>query len=141
MEGMDTHEKGKYFSPNRFWLKVGRMAKKAGQVVVYAGLLLYYTLQKDDLPVKAKTTIIGALGYFILPLDLIPDMAAGIGFTDDLSALGAALFQVAMYVDDNIKEQAKQTLRLWFGEDVDTALLDEKLQVVQKHESKETNEA
>ena len=74
---------------------------------MYAVLLLYYTLQKPEVPKKTKAVIIGALGYFILPVDLIPDMMLGVGFTDDLGALGIALFQVAMYIDDDIKLKAK----------------------------------
>lgn len=63
------------------------LQKKAGSSVLYAVLLLYFTLQKPKVLVKAKTTIIGALGYFILPLDLIPDIALGVGYTDDLGDL------------------------------------------------------
>lgn len=94
---------------------------------MYAVLLLYYTLQKPEVPAKTKAIIIGALGYFILPLDLIPDLAAGVGYTDDLGALGLALLQVAMYIDDDIKTQAKEKLTEWFGPSVDTAAIDEKI--------------
>lgn len=103
------------------------MQKKAGSSVVYAVLLLYFTLQKPEVPIKAKTIIIGALGYFILPLDLIPDIAVGVGYTDDLGALGVALFQVAMYIDDEIKNKAKEKLKDWFGDNVDTSEIDGKI--------------
>ncbi len=79
------------------------------------------------MPIKAKTIIIGALGYFILPLDLIPDVAVGVGYTDDLGALGVALFQVAMYIDEDIKSKAKGKLREWFGDKVDTSDIDGKI--------------
>ncbi|PEO50494.1 hypothetical protein CN563_02685 [Bacillus sp. AFS026049] len=49
-----------------------KFGKKAGVKVVYVALLLFYTLQKPTTPVWAKTVIVGALGYFILPIDLIP---------------------------------------------------------------------
>ncbi|WP_072502003.1 YkvA family protein, partial [Mycobacterium tuberculosis] len=104
---------GKNYSDDKFWNKLKKFAKKAGSSVVYAVLLLYYTLQKPEVPAKAKAIIIGALGYFILPFDLIPDVAVGIGYTDDLGALGVALFQVAMYIDDEIKEKAKEKLKDW----------------------------
>ncbi|MDK7667321.1 MULTISPECIES: YkvA family protein [Cytobacillus] len=119
---------GKNYSDDKFWNKLKKFAKKAGSSVVYAVLLLYYTLQKPEVPAKAKAIIIGALGYFILPFDLIPDVAVGIGYTDDLGALGVALFQVAMYIDDEIKEKAKEKLKDWFGEDVDTSDIDKKIQ-------------
>ena len=115
-----------YFTEEKFWDKLKKFAKKAGSSVVYAVLLLYYT-QKPEVPKKTKVVIIGALGYFILPVDLIPDMMLGVGFTDDLGALGIALFQVAMYIDDDIKQKAKMKLADWFGNEVDTSDVDAKI--------------
>ncbi|MBM7660378.1 uncharacterized membrane protein YkvA (DUF1232 family) [Bacillus mesophilus] len=124
-EDLNQHEK--HFSEEKFWTKVQKFSKKAGTSVVYAVLLLYYTLQKPEVPLKVKATIVGALGYFILPLDLIPDIAVGVGYVDDLSALLIALAQVALYVDDDIKMQAKSKLKDLFGENVDTSDIDDKL--------------
>src|SRR5699024_4896754 len=117
----------KYFSEGEFWAKVRKFAKKAGTSVIYAVLLLYYTLQKPEIPVKVKAIIVGALGYFILPLDIIPDVAVGVGYADDLSVVLFALFQVALYVDDEIKTQARNKLRDLFGENIDTSEIDDKL--------------
>ncbi|MEH7228298.1 YkvA family protein [Bacillus safensis] len=118
----------KHFNDHAFWEKLKKTAQKAGVSLVYAVLLLYYTLQKPEVPVKAKTLIIGALGYFILPLDLIPDTLIGVGYTDDLGAITYALFQVAMYIDDEVKGKAKGRLSKWFGEKTDTSLIDQKLE-------------
>ena len=115
------------FSEEKFWGKLKKYGKKAGSSVVYAVLLLYYTLQKPDIPKKVKVIIIGALGYFILPIDAIPDFAFGLGFTDDLGAIVFALIQVAMYIDQDVKMKAKEKLADWFGENVDTAEIDAKL--------------
>ncbi len=125
IEQMQKSEK--YYSDEKFWDKLKKFAKKAGSSVVYAVLLLYYTLQKPEVPKKTKAIIIGALGYFILPVDLLPDMLMGIGFTDDLGALGIALFQVAMYIDDDVKMKAKVKLEDWFGDGVDTSEIDKKI--------------
>ncbi|MCA1060152.1 DUF1232 domain-containing protein [Rossellomorea aquimaris] len=122
---MDNTEK--HFSEEKFWDKLKRYGVKAGHSVVYTALLLYFVLQKPDVPKKSKMVIIGALGYFILPTDFIPDMAVGIGFTDDLGALGLALIQVSMYIDDEVKAKAKAKLSDWFGDDVDTSEVDGKL--------------
>ncbi|WP_338473274.1 DUF1232 domain-containing protein [Niallia sp. XMNu-256] len=118
----------KHYSEDGLWKKIKKYAKKAGSSAVYVVLLLYYVLQKKEVPKKNKAIIIGALGYFILPLDLIPDVAAVIGYTDDLGALLAALWQVSMYIDDDVKNQAKEKLKNWFGEEVNTAEIDGKLQ-------------
>jgi len=115
------------FSEEKFWSKLMKYAKKAGSSVVYAVLLLYYTLQKPEIPKKVKVVIIGALGYFILPIDAIPDFAVGLGYTDDLGAIGFALIQVAMYIDQDVKQKAKEKLADWFGENVDTVEIDAKL--------------
>ncbi|RTR35696.1 DUF1232 domain-containing protein [Robertmurraya yapensis] len=122
---MDSMEK--HYSEDKFWTKLKKFAVKAGHSVVYTVLLLFYTLQKPDLPKKARITILAALGYFILPVDLIPDFAVGIGFTDDLGALGVALIQVAMHIDDEVKQKAKAKLTDWFGANVDTSEVDKKL--------------
>lgn len=122
---MDDMEK--HYSEEKFWTKLKKFAVKAGHSVVYTALLLYFTLQKPELPKKAKITILGALGYFILPVDLIPDFAVGLGFTDDLGALGVALLQVAMYIDEDVKAKARAKLVDWFGEEVDTSEVDKKL--------------
>lgn len=58
--------------------------------------------------------IYGALGYFILPLDMIPDVIPGAGYTDDLGALAAAIGIVSMYVTDEVKASAARKLEEWF---------------------------
>ena len=60
------------------------LQSKAGQSVIYASLLLFYVLQRPDVPKRVKIIVIGALAYFIAPIDAIPDFIAGIGYTDDL---------------------------------------------------------
>ncbi|KKI91147.1 hypothetical protein WQ54_16465 [Bacillus sp. SA1-12] len=124
-EAIQKHEK--HYSDEGLWNKIQKFSKKAGSTVIYAVLILYYTLQKPEIPLKVKATIVGGLGYFILPLDLIPDVAMGAGFVDDLAVITAALFQVAMYIDEDIKKQAKDKLTDWFGEGVDTSEMDNKL--------------
>lgn len=127
MQESDIQQHGKHYSDDKLWKKIGRFAKKAGSSAVYVVLILYYTLQKPEIPVKVKATIVGALGYFILPIDLIPDVAFGAGFIDDLGVLTAALIQVAAYVDDEVKAKAKEKLQSWFGTEVDTSEIDGKL--------------
>ena len=115
------------YSEEKFWSKISKYGKKAGSSVVYAVLLLYYTFQKPEVPKRVKVVIIGALGYFILPIDAIPDFAVGLGYTDDLGAIVFALMQVAMYIDQDVKKKAKEKLADWFGENVDTTEIDERL--------------
>ncbi|MBP2626909.1 MAG: hypothetical protein H6Q68_1620 [Firmicutes bacterium] len=97
-------------------VKLKNKAIKAGKKLIYAALLLYYTLQKDNVPLKAKSVIVGALGYFIAPIDAIPDFLPMIGYTDDFGALMMALAIVSMYVDNEAKSKAHTQLESWFGQ-------------------------
>ncbi|HCX65358.1 MAG TPA: hypothetical protein DHN33_09135 [Eubacteriaceae bacterium] len=105
----------KAFSESKLFEKIFKFAKEAGIKVVYTVLLLFYAYKKPSTPRWAKNIIIGALGYFIVPFDFIPDIIPGIGYTDDLSALVFALVTVAAYIDEDVKLQAKSKLKDWFG--------------------------
>lgn len=105
------------FSANGFVEKISRIAKRAGAKLVYVALVLYYTLQSDKVSVKDKAVIIGALGYLISPLDLIPDAFPIAGLTDDLTVLLFVLKKVWGDVSDDVKEKAKAKLSQWFDED------------------------
>jgi len=78
--------------------------------------MLYYCFQDPATPAKARAIIIGALGYFILPLDAIPDFVPVIGFADDLAALAAALGAILAYLKPEHRVRAKLKLREWFPE-------------------------
>lgn len=105
------------FSANGFVEKISRIAKRAGAKLVYVALVLYYTLQSDKVSVKDKAVIIGALGYLISPLDLIPDAFPIAGLTDDLTVLLFVLKKVWGDVSEDVKEKAKVKLAQWFDED------------------------
>ena len=105
------------FTQNGFIDKVSRIAKRAGAKLVYAALILYYTLQSDKVSVKDKTLIIGALGYLISPLDVMPDAIPIVGLGDDLSVLIYVLYKVWGDVSNEIKEKAHEKLSKWFDDE------------------------
>lgn len=105
----------KYFNPAAMWEKVAAVAKKAGVKVIYAVLLLYYVATDRNTSAADKAKIYGAIGYFILPLDLIPDAMPVVGYTDDMAALLWALKAVWSNVTPDIHRKAKSKLREWFG--------------------------
>lgn len=109
------HSFEKKFSESGLWSKLSRYAKTAGKEVVEKVLWLYYAAQDPQTPRWAKTAIYGALGYFIFPLDAIPDFAPMLGYTDDLGVLLAALATVSVYVTDDVKAQASGRIEQWFG--------------------------
>ncbi|NGZ74912.1 DUF1232 domain-containing protein [Saccharibacillus sp. VR-M41] len=107
---------GKEYSDESFWDKIKKFGKKAGVKVVYAALLLFYTLKDADVPPWAKSVIIGALAYFIAPIDLIPDFIPVAGYTDDFGTLLAAVAVVAKHIDDGTRAKARARIVSWFGE-------------------------
>lgn len=104
------------YSDESFWNKLKEFALIAGRVVVEKALTLYYCHRDADTPAWAKTVIVGALAYFILPADAIPDIIPGAGYTDDLGALAAALTTLAAHVKPEHTKKARETLRRWFPE-------------------------
>ena len=120
MELPDFMSYANKFSQSEFVEKISRIAKRAGAKLVYAALILYYTLQSDHVSKTDKAIIIGALGYMISPLDVIPDAIPIAGLTDDFAVLMYVLKKVWTDIDPAIVEQAKEKLSKWFdGEEID----------------------
>lgn len=105
---------GQYFSVDGLWDKIATSAQKAGVKVVYGALLLFYASTDKNVSMADKAKIYGALGYFILPLDLIPDMLPG-GYVDDLGALIWALKAVWDNITPETHEKAYKRLSSWFS--------------------------
>lgn len=108
---------GSKFSQAEFVEKIARIAKRAGSKLVYAALILYYTLQSDKISATNKAMIIGALGYMISPLDVVPDAIPIMGLGDDLAVLLFVLKKVWTDIDPEIQEKAKARLSKWFDDD------------------------
>lgn len=117
------------FSEKKFWGKLKRFARNAGVKVVYSALLLYYAYRRKETPAWAKRMIFGVLGYFISPIDLIPDLGPIIGYTDDLAILAFGIVTVAAYINTDVKTKARDQLNRWFGQvdELDIIEIDEKL--------------
>ena len=117
MELPDFMSQANKFSQSEFVEKISRIAKRAGAKLVYAALILYYTLQSEHVSKTDKAIIIGALGYMISPLDVIPDAIPIAGLTDDLAVLLYVLKKVWTDIDPAIVEQAKGKLSKWFDDE------------------------
>ena len=102
------------YDESSFWDKILKFAKKAGIEVIYLALLLYYTLGSNTLSLKDKAIIYGALGYFILPIDLIPDYIPVIGLSDDFGTLIYAYKKIKNNINDDIRGKAKKKLSSLF---------------------------
>ena len=102
------------YNDTSFWDKIKQTSKKIGLKSLFYALVLYYVLQKKEVTLKEKTLIIGALGYLILPLDLIPDAIPFAGFVDDGFALMLAVKKIIHHVDENVITKAHLKISKWF---------------------------
>jgi uncharacterized membrane protein YkvA (DUF1232 family) len=99
-----------------FLRKLRSMMAVAGHKMLFSALVLFNCLKDRDTPAWARGVIVGALGYLILPTDLIPDMLPGAGYGDDWSTIVVALGTVAAYIKETHKLRAKEQLTTLFGE-------------------------
>ena len=106
---LSSYEKN--YSEVGFWKKT----KSLGKSVLKPAMLLYYLMKSSDVPLHIKSTIAGALGYLILPLDLIPDFIPIAGLTDDGVALMTILKMCNDYITPEIKAQAETKLNELLG--------------------------
>jgi uncharacterized membrane protein YkvA (DUF1232 family) len=104
-----------YYSNDNLWSKIKKHYKNIGNKLIKLVVVLFYTLRDDDTPAWAKTIILGALGYFILPLDVIPDFIPIVGFTDDFATIVLALAAVTLHIKDEHKDKATTILSKLFN--------------------------
>lgn len=92
-----------------FWPKLRRTASR----IPFADQLLsvWYAARDPATPTAAKGIMVGALAYFVLPFDAIPDVFAGIGFTDDAAVIAALLATLGSHVKRRHKDQAREALK------------------------------
>ena len=99
----------KHYSESSFWDKIKSVAVKAGYELINKALQLYYAMQSPSMPAKDKAIVIAVLGYFILPVDVVPDFIPALGFADDLAALAWALKTISNNITPEVKEKAQQS--------------------------------
>ena len=92
----------------RFWTKLRRVVAR----VPFAEDLVaaYYCALDRDTPGYVRAVLFGALAYFLLPTDMVPDFLAGLGFTDDASVIAAAIAAVGSHLGPRHREQARERL-------------------------------
>ena len=110
---MPSFAYAQYFDDWSFWRTVRRAARRAGREVVEEAITLYHCLRDPDTPAWARAVIVGALGYFVLPTDLLPDFIPGIGFTDDFGAIVVATTCVALHVKQEHRDRARRMMSLF----------------------------
>lgn len=115
-ENIELSDYEKNYSDEGFWKKVKSVAKKAGAEVIFTALKLYYVASSESTPFWAKTVIYGALGYLIIPADLIADVIPVVGYVDDLAVMAMALGTVECFLTEDVILQARKKLSEWFDD-------------------------
>ena len=92
----------------KFW----RTAKKAARQIPFMEEVVaaYYCALDNKTPLRAKGILLAALGYFVLPVDVIPDFIVGLGFTDDIAVLTAAITAVSAHITPAHRQAAKEAI-------------------------------
>lgn len=90
---------------------IGRLKRVAKRIPFAEDLLAAFVCARDpSTPRRVKLTLLAALGYFVLPLDALPDVMPLLGFTDDAAVIAAALAAVAGSITPLHREKAKEML-------------------------------
>ncbi|AYO23848.1 DUF1232 domain-containing protein [Vibrio owensii] len=93
-----------------FWRKMKNSVKKAGEEIAVMGIKSWLAMADSNTSVRHKAILGGALAYFVLPTDMLPDVLAGVGFTDDMAALTLAANSVGNAITEEHEEQAREKL-------------------------------
>lgn len=96
-----------------FWIKLRRALAK----IPFAdeAVAAWYCAADPDTPARVRAVLIGALAYFVVPTDLVPDFVAGVGFTDDAAVLAAAIATVGAHITKRHRERARAALEKLAG--------------------------
>ena len=114
----DMDKYAKNYSDEGLLSKIKGAIKKVGAGLIYKALQLFYVTQNPNCPLKIKAGIFAALGYFISPIDMIPDFAPIVGYTDDAAAIAIAITLAHIYIDDEVKRKAQDKLIDLFGKKI-----------------------
>ena len=102
----DDEQDVKNFNDQGFLRKLARYALRLGRPVVEQLYALYFMLRAEATPMRSKMVIVGALLYFVSPIDLVPDILGPLGFSDDLAVIAMVFKQVKAYLTDDIRSKA-----------------------------------
>ncbi len=87
---------------------------RAGRTIAKPSLEAFEMILDPSIPPKARVSLIAALTYLIMPIDLMPDLIPVAGFSDDLVALTAVISLWSQYITPEIRSRARKKLDTWF---------------------------
>jgi uncharacterized membrane protein YkvA (DUF1232 family) len=97
----------------RFWKK---LARTVGRISFAEDLVAaFYCALDRQTPGYVRATLLGAIAYFVMPADAVPDILAAIGFTDDAAVLAAAVAAIGRHMREEHREAARKRLDQLLG--------------------------
>ncbi|PIT38789.1 YkvA family protein [Snodgrassella alvi] len=97
-----------------FFAKLSRNALRLGKPVVIQLYSLFLLFKSPQTPLRSKMLILGALLYFLSPIDLIPDFLGPLGFTDDIAVIAMVCKQLQTALTPALKKQAQNAINRFF---------------------------
>ncbi len=110
-----------YYDESELSAIIGSIGKKIGKQVVMSILVIAALLSDTKIPMKTRMVFMAALGYLILPTDLVADFLPVIGFTDDIAFLTYVVSNAREYITPEIKDKARNQMGKWINEDTEEA--------------------
>lgn len=114
----EVEKYGANYSEDGLWSKIKDNVKKAGANLIYDVLQLFYVAKEPNVPMRIRAAIIAPLGYFISPVDLVPDLVPVVGYSDDAAVIAMAIGIAHFYITDEIRQKAQDRLCAFFGKDI-----------------------
>lgn len=107
----------KEYDRSRFIEKLSRVARYIGSKAVFSLLVMFYATLDKSIPFKARATLLAVLGYFVSPIDVIPDALPLLGFADDMAAVSFVLRQIWNNLNKETVSKARRRMRQWFPDE------------------------
>lgn len=112
-----TASSDEQYSDKKFKNKFTNVGGGLGKKAMQAAATLYVALRSPDMPKSNKLIVLAALGYFILPFDVIADFLPLAGLTDDAFVILTALGKVYLSITDDMKLEAKELIETKFNKE------------------------
>ncbi|BCS96404.1 hypothetical protein DSLASN_20360 [Desulfoluna limicola] len=107
-----------HYNEQSFGRKVEALPGGARKKVLQKAATLYAIMTEPAVPAWVKASIVGALGYFVCPLDLVPDVLPGVGFIDDVALMGLLIVEIGAYVTSSVQQRAEAFREQWNTRDI-----------------------
>lgn len=91
-----------------FWRKLRRHGRRVP--FLKDAVAAWYCARDPATPIQVKAVLMGALAYFVMPVDMLPDIVLWLGFTDDATVLLAAYQAISSHVKDRHRDQARAAI-------------------------------